>query len=225
MEVDLSSVASNGDDMTDVATALQSAINASISNYNSITGKVDGQPGFLKDVAVTVTDDGRLSITSESGPVTLTDRNGDTDVTDLGLNNAQTSAAGNGGMTLQIGANQNQTLTFGINDMRSAALGISGTIVSTQTGAESAITYVDKAISKVSDTRSQLGAIQNRLEHTMSNLGTTSQNLTSSESQITDVDMASEMMQYTKNSILSQAATAMLAQANQAPQQVLQLLK
>jgi flagellin len=87
------------------------------------------------------------------------------------------------------------------------------------------ITSVDNAIKAVSDERAKLGAKQNRLEHTINNLTATSENLTAAESRIRDVDMASEMMNFTKNNILNQAATAMLAQANQAPQGVLQLLR
>jgi len=101
-------------------------------------------------------------------------------------------------------------------------LGIS---VSTQANADKAITVINNAINMVSAERSKLGAIQNRLEHTIKNLDTSSENLQASESRIRDVDMAKEMMEFTKNSILQQAATAMLAQANQQPQSVLQLLR
>jgi len=97
--------------------------------------------------------------------------------------------------------------------------------VSTNAAASAAVKVIDNAIQKVSAQRSQLGAYQNRLEHTINNLGTSSENLTAAESRIRDVDMAKEMMEFTKNSILSQAAQAMLAQANQQPQGVLQLLR
>ena len=100
-----------------------------------------------------------------------------------------------------------------------------GLDVSSQGAANSAITTIDNAIKTVSTERSKLGAVQNRLEHTINNLGTSSENITSAESRIRDVDMAKEMMSFQKNSILSQAATAMLAQANQQPQGVLQLLQ
>ncbi|WP_020619540.1 flagellin [Paenibacillus daejeonensis] len=225
LEVDLAGVATSGDDMSEVADALQTAINDAIAAYNGITNKADGEEGFIKDVTVTVTNDGRLSINSESGPVTLQDRYGNTDVSDLGLSNAQTEAAGNGGMTFQIGANRGQTITFGIGDMRSAALGIAGVDISTATSASAALDQLDKAITSVSSERSKMGAVQNRLEHTINNLQTASENLTAAESRIRDVDMAKEMMDFTKNNILSQAAQAMLAQANQQPQGVLQLLR
>ena len=100
-----------------------------------------------------------------------------------------------------------------------------GLDVSSQGAANSAITTIDNAIKTVSSERSKLGSVQNRLEHTINNLGTSSENITSAESRIRDVDMAKEMMNFQKNSILSQAATAMLAQANQQPQGVLQLLQ
>jgi len=102
--------------------------------------------------------------------------------------------------------------------------GVAGVSISTQSGANTAITTIDNAIKAVSDERASLGALQNRLEHTINNLGTSSENLTAAESRIRDVDMAKEMMEFTKMSILTQAATAMLAQANQQPQSVLQLL-
>jgi len=100
----------------------------------------------------------------------------------------------------------------------------SGVGVLTQAGANAAITNINDAIEQVSAERSKLGAMQNRLEHTIANLGTSAENLQAAESRIRDLDMAEEMMAFTKNNILQQAATAMLAQANMAPQSVLQLL-
>jgi len=108
--------------------------------------------------------------------------------------------------------------------MRASTLGVYDLQVGTQSQASTAIKVIDEAIVKVSAERSKLGSVQNRLEHTISNLGTSAENLQASESRIRDVDMAAEMMQFTKNNILQQAATAMLAQANMAPQTVLQLL-
>lgn len=131
----------------------------------------------------------------------------------------------NGTATLQIGSNTNQNLSIDINDMRASALGVAGLQVGTQTQANVAIKVIDTATKKVSDERAKLGAFANRLEHTIANLGTSSENLTSAESRIRDVDMAKEMSTFSKNNILSQAAQAMLAQANQQPQQVLQLLR
>ena len=131
----------------------------------------------------------------------------------------------NGTLNLQIGANANQEMNIGIRDMRAAALGVSGLKVTDQASAKAAITTIDDAIRAVSGERSKLGAYQNRLEHTINNLGTSSENLSAAESRIRDVDMAKEMMEFTKNSILTQAAQAMLAQATQTPQGVLQLLR
>jgi len=130
-------------------------------------------------------------------------------------------------LKFQIGANGNsdQTVTLSVADMSSSGLGLKDITVAGQDSANAAIATIDKAINDVSGTRADLGALQNRLEHTVNNLGVTSENLTAAESRIRDVDMAKEMMQYTKNNILTQAAQAMLAQANQQPQGVLQLLQ
>ena len=109
--------------------------------------------------------------------------------------------------------------------MSSTSLGIGSIDISTQEGGKNAVDLIKKAINSVSSTRGDLGAIQNRLEHTINNLSVTTENMTAAESRIRDVDMANEMMAYTKNNILVQASQAMLAQANQIPQGVLQLLQ
>lgn len=147
---------------------------------------------------------------------------------------------------LQIGANENQSMSISIADMRADALGLVGSgdgftkeatvtdgtnstnvqnALNVVDDSESAITVINNAIEKVSKQRSSLGAYQNRLEHTINNLDTSSENLTAAESRIRDTDMASEMSEYSKNNILQQAAQAMLAQAKSAPEQVLQLLR
>ena len=131
----------------------------------------------------------------------------------------------NNSLQFQIGANEGQTTRLGIKDMSAKALGVDVVDVSTRDGATAAITTIQAAVEKVSAERSKLGANQNRLEHTIKNLDTSSENLQAAESRIRDVDMAKEMMEFTKNNILQQAAQAMLAQANQAPQGVLQLLR
>ena len=133
--------------------------------------------------------------------------------------------SGGEGITLHIGANEGQIMNFTIGDMSADALGVSKVSISTTSGAESAITTVDDAIKLVSAQRSKLGAVQNRLEHTISNLDNTAENLQSAESSIRDVDMANEMVTYSKNNILQQAAQSMLAQANQSTQGVLSLLQ
>lgn len=124
-----------------------------------------------------------------------------------------------------IGANEDQKITLSISSMGATGLSINSVDVSSQTTAEDAITTINNAISAVSTQRSKLGAVQNRLEHTINNLGATAENLTAAESRIRDTDMAKEMMAFTKNNILTQAAQSMLAQANQQPQGVLQLLQ
>lgn len=128
-------------------------------------------------------------------------------------------------MVFHIGANEGQNITVSIGDMSAGTLGVDAVSIADQAGADAAITTIDTAIETVSSERSKLGAVQNRLEHTINNLGTSAENLTAAESRIRDVDMAKEMMEFTKNNILSQAAQSMLAQANQMPQGVLQLLQ
>ena len=152
--------------------------------------------------------------------------------------------------SMQIGANENQTLTVNFEDMRANALGIVGAAgkdgfsgvttvtdgtnntaveaslnVSDAKNAGNATTVIQKAIDKVSAERSKMGATQNRLEHTINNLGTSSENLTAAESRIRDVDMAKEMLEFSKNNILQQAAQSMLGQAKSQPDAVLQLLR
>lgn len=135
-----------------------------------------------------------------------------------------------GKVSVQVGANANQSMSIEIGDMRAEALGITnakgkGLSVQTAEDANVAITAFDAALNEVSSQRANLGAVQNRLEYTISNLDNTAENLTSAESTLRDVDMAKEMMEYSKNNILNQAAQAMISQANQQPQNVLQLLR
>ena len=135
-----------------------------------------------------------------------------------------------GKVAVQVGANANQSMSIEIGDMRAEALGIKtvkGETLSIETAekANEAITKFDEALNAVSSQRANLGAVQNRLEYTISNLDNTAENLTSAESTLRDVDMAKEMMEYSKNNILNQAAQAMISQANQQPQNVLQLLR
>jgi len=134
------------------------------------------------------------------------------------------------GATIHIGANQDQAMLIDVNEMSTTTLGnkddkIKDVSVLTQKGADEAIKTINDAIEMVSAERSKLGAFQNRLDHAISNLGTSAENLQAAESRIRDLDMAEEIMAFTKNNILQQAATAMLAQANQQPQSVLQLLR
>jgi flagellin len=126
---------------------------------------------------------------------------------------------------LQIGANEGQNMSVSINAMDAQSLGISSLNVGSSLDASEAITTINDAIETVSSARSGLGAAQNRLEHTINNLSVSSENLTAAESRIRDVDMAKEMMSFTRDQILLQSSNAMLAQANQLPQNVLSLLR
>ncbi len=125
---------------------------------------------------------------------------------------------------LQVGASSGQEISISISKMSTSGIGVNAVDVSTSTGAKSAIETIKTAIKSVSNQRSALGAIQNRLEHTINNLDNVVENTTAAESQIRDTDMATEMVRYSNNNILAQAGQAMLAQSNQANQGVLSLL-
>lgn len=217
--------------------------------------------GLDGKVSASLSQDNKIQFISETGKdITVAGGTGAA-LTALGYDGTETignvdqvvgpGAQGSGFSTkFQIGANKGQSMSLGISDMRSAALGITGNAgqqgftktnsvtngtndiqseaalnISTKEDASNSIEVLDKAINKVSGERAKLGAVQNRLEHTINNLGTASENLTAAESRIRDVDMAKEMMEQTKNNILAQAAQAMLAQSNSQPQGVLQLLR
>jgi flagellin len=128
------------------------------------------------------------------------------------------------GKQLQVGALSGQTITISIGTMSAAGLGVSGLSVTSQGGASSAMDKIQSAIDDVSTQRAYMGALQNRLEHTIANLDTTSENTQAAESRVRDTDMAKEMVQYSKNNILAQAGQSMLAQANQSTQGVLSIL-
>ena len=149
------------------------------------------------------------------------------DTTALAAAVPMATSGANGALTLQIGASadSDQQVSLNIGDMSSEGLSLTDVDLSSQTSALASIQYIDDAINQVSGTRAELGALQNRLEHTVNNLGVTSENLTSAESRIRDVDMAKEMMEMTKNNVLTQAAQSMLAQANTQPQSILKLLQ
>ena len=198
-----------------------------LSNISDGTGAVDGSGNV--DVTANAAGTGG-AVEGLTFEVTDAEGNEKSGASDALSSFSESSAAKDakavdGRATLQIGANAGQTMKVSIGDMGSDALGIKHLDLSTQDGANVAISVIDQATKTVSSQRSYLGAVQNRLEHTINNLNTTSENLNSAQSQIADVDMASEMMTYSKNNVLSQAAQAMLAQANQQPQQVLQLLR
>jgi flagellin len=128
-------------------------------------------------------------------------------------------------VNLQVGAEANQVINVDISKMSATGIGITtGTSISSSTSAQTAIGDVKNALKKVSSMRADLGAVQNRLEHTINNLDNVVENTTAAESQIRDTDMATEMVAYSNNNILAQAGTSMLAQSNQANQSVLSLL-
>lgn len=185
----------------------------------------------LKDATTTTVATLASGTTSKNGVFTIGDLKIElnseafADKTNLNATAMFSGVVTNKAESFQIGANQGQTTKLGIGDMSSVALGIDKLDLTTAAGATAAITTINDAIETVSGERSKLGAVQNRLEHTINNLNTSSENLTAAESRIRDVDMAKEMMEQTKNNILAQAAQAMLAQANQQPQGVLQLLR
>lgn len=198
------------------------SLTSGFSSTGSFTFKIEG------DFDITLKDSSSATIASK----TLDDYASDeveiggikvTYNADIASANATVTVLSNA-VQFQIGANENQTMNLAVNDMSAAALGVDDLDVTTVADAETAISALDDAIETVSTERSKLGAVQNRLEHTINNLGAAEENLTASESRIRDVDMAEEMMAFTKANILAQAGTAMLAQANQKPQLVLQLL-
>ena len=187
---------------------------------------------FITDVTAEVSDGAVGVVVGATATDTLKNLNkaleGSGIEAELNTNNLVFSATKNGAaLTLQIGdtsADFNQ-MEVSVGDMHADALGIADVDISTQAGAKAAVDKIKAAINSVSSTRGDLGAIQNRLEHTINNLSVTAENMTAAESRIRDVDMANEMMAYTKNNILVQSSQAMLAQANQIPQGVLQLLQ
>lgn len=141
------------------------------------------------------------------------------------IKNVTIDITGFGSMDMQIGANEGQQLGIRIPRISLENMGISSVDLSTREGAEDALSRMDGAVNYISSVRSRLGAYQNRLEHTVSSLDITSENMTAAYSRIMDVDMAEEMTEYTTLQVLSQASTSMLAQANERPAQVLQLLQ
>ncbi len=226
IKVDLATVGTatyaEGSDISVLAEDLQTDINNAIDAYNATVSTEKA----INAVSVSVKD-GAIVVESGSDKTSSSVKFDNSEASQLlGVAN-QSSTTQGGGIKFQIGANgvEDQQVKLSVEDMSSTGLKVNDISVASQDDANSAIELIDNAINTVSGTRADLGALQNRLEHTVNNLGVTSENLTAAESRIRDVDMAKEMMNYTKNNILSQAAQAMLAQANQQPQGVLQLLQ
>jgi flagellin len=216
----------------DSATGKLTLTSATVGSKSDMTvsgtsGDFAGLETITQGVDATIT--GAGAYTADGNTITI--QSGNQEGLQLQVNSAFTAGiadvavTSNGGLNFQIGANEGQNMYVSVSDMRATALGVNQIDVTSATSANTAITTVNSAIEKVSGERSKLGAYQNRLEHTINNLNTSSENLTAAESRVRDVDMAKEMMEQTKNNILAQAAQDMLAQANQQPQGVLQLLR
>jgi flagellin len=209
---------------TDVEVALKTAIDAVITNYNAAVPADEALN--TDDFGVSITKDGRVEVTNNSDVnIGFSDLEGEGVAAAIGIS-TEGKLAGNG-LKLQVGdtAEDFNKVTVSVGNMSSSALGIGNITIAKQENASEAIDKIKSAINTVSSTRGDLGAVQNRLEHTINNLGVATENMTAAESRIRDVDMAAEMMEFTKNNILTQASQAMLAQANQLPQGVLQLLQ
>lgn len=212
---------------------------AKASETYTITSAADGKytmtatgSGDTQNISLADSTAGTLDFDKFGIKISVNSTN--TDTTLVGAANGGADAGtikttGSANVNLQIGTEDDSTQQIGLSIDKSdaATLGItaSSVAVDTTANAASAMETIQTAIQTVSATRAKLGATQNRLEHTINNLSTTSENLTASESRIRDVDMAKEMMEYTKLGILQQASQSMLAQANQAPEGVLQLLR
>lgn len=232
---------------TDVA-AGKEWVEKTSTDDNEATGIKDGEFTIHISTGVEYTEEDIEKLMAKAGldySVTLTDTtkapDGDTTLfaqikdaevaidmsTIAGAGVGADKSLGNGeGLVFQIGANgvEDQRLQLNISDMSAKAIGVADIDVSKRDSANDGINKIDDAIKTVSTQRAKLGAVQNRLEHTVNSLSTAEENLQSAESQIRDTDMAKEMIKYTKSNILQQASQSMLAQANQQPQGVLQLL-
>ena len=196
--------------------------NTVIDMADAIQGTVDDGASFKLNLSEAGLGTYEIAAADGGGTAAAADFTGELE----GLAVTLTAGAGTGGaLKIQVGALEGEQMDLAISSMDTTGLGVNASSIATQAGAGAAVTATRTAINTVSDQRALLGAMQNRLEHKISNLNISSENLSAAESRIRDVDIAEEMTNYTKNNILSQAATAMLAQANSAPQNVLSLLK
>lgn len=218
--------------------ATKDKIEATVDANGMITltmdATVDHSASAIKEALATIDvtalpkeDQAKMSSLLASATVTGAGTTGLKGGTGFAVAEGTTTPAKGKSLTLQIGDTSKDfnQMAVSVGDMHGEALGIADIDISTQVGAQTAVDKIKSAINSVSSTRGDLGAIQNRLEHTINNLSVTAENMTAAESRIRDVDMANEMMAYTKNNILVQSSQAMLAQANQLPQGVLQLLQ
>jgi len=212
--------------------AFQTNVNQQLAAGN-VDVRIDAVNGSLAFSALRVGQENQDGASPIRSQVTL--NIGDQDTSNkFGLQNGTVRGSGDTNFRLhvvdnkpqfQIGAGQGQTMQISMGDMSANALGVDNLDLTTAEGAQRAMGLLDKAINRVSAERSKFGAYQNRLEHSINNLRNSATNLTSAESRIRDVDMAQEMIEFTRNQIVSQSGTAMLSQANMIPQNVLKLLQ
>lgn len=195
--------------LTEVHSMLQRVRDLSVQSANTGSNSAESRAAAQAEVTQLVSEIDRISTSTDFNGTKLLD------------------GSATGGLTFQVGANAGQTVSVNPVDTRAATLGVDALDLTTADGSgqAAAITAVDAAIATVSTNRGDLGAVQNRFERTITNLGVAVENLSASESRIRDTDMAQEMTQFSRAQILSQAGTAMLAQANSSSQSVLQLLR
>lgn len=220
----------DGEEVTIVDSSTNDAIkNALKAKFDKYDFEVENGAAGNSSKKITIIQKEKFETDKESMKVSVQGKAQVVTVKDVGVA-AKDEELSDGKAHVQVGANSNQSMRIEIGDMRAKALNIvdeRGNSLSVLSAEEAnkAITAFDAALNEVSSQRANLGAVQNRLEYTISNLDNTAENLTSAESTLRDVDMAKEMMEYSKNNILNQAAQAMISQANQQPQNVLQLLR
>ncbi len=211
--------------------SFKTAFNQELAD-NDVDIRMDAVNGSLAFTALHVGNYNQSGAASTNSQVTLGIDDAQT-LTDLGLKNGTAKGSGDTNFRLhvvdnkpqfQIGADAGQNMQISMGNMSASALGVDKLDMTSVDGAQSALSKINKALDTVSAERSKLGAYQNRLEYAINNIQNTSSNLTSAESRIRDADIAMEMIEFTRNQIVSQSGTAMLAQANMVPQSVLSLL-
>ncbi|EKD80945.1 MAG: hypothetical protein ACD_39C02083G0001, partial [uncultured bacterium] len=208
------------------------SVNNLLAGTAAVDVRLDAVNGSLAFTALHVGDYNQDGAASTESKVTLNISDPQT-LTDFGLKNGTAKGSGDTNFRIhvvdnkpqfQIGADAGQRMQISMSNMSSSALGVDKLDMTSVEGAQSALSKINKALDTVSAERSKLGAFQNRLEYAINNINNTSSNLTSAESRIRDADIAMEMIEFTRNQIISQSGTAMLAQANMVPQSVLSLL-
>ena len=215
---------------SDQVTSGSVALNGLLCSYNATTNTLSGAAVTSISANGKTYNASDLTVTSAGDIVTLSAKDGmsiqlQVDKLLTGTQTCNLELTGKGTMSVQVGANEGQTLDMRIPEISLSNMGITNTDVSSGDSAKEAINQIKDGLQYISDVRSRLGAYQNRLEHTDNSLDITTENMTSAYSRIMDVDMAEEMTVYSTQQVLSQAGTSMLAQANKRPSEVLQLLQ